>query len=69
MNGKVLIAGAVSGFVGALVIDMNAWSKSTPKGVKNKTFDWGLAFQRWLAGAGSGAAAAMGWEVTVSVPE
>jgi hypothetical protein len=51
---KKLIAGAVSGFVGAAVVDIHAWSKSEGK------FDWVLAFKRWIAGAVSGVTAAMG---------
>jgi hypothetical protein len=51
---KKLVAGAVSGFVGAAVVDIHAWSQSEGK------FDWVLAFKRWIAGAVSGVAAAMG---------
>lgn len=54
MNYKIVIAGAVSGFVAALVVDVNAWARS------KKPFDWGLAVKRWLAGAVSGAAASAG---------
>lgn len=55
MNWKALIAGAVSGFVSAAVIDINAWSKT------DGAFSWLLAFKRWVAGAVSGATAAAGW--------
>lgn len=65
MNFKVIIAGAVSGFVSAFVIDLNAWCKSTPKGKENAKFDWALAFKRWVAGAMSGAATAAGWDVAI----
>ncbi len=51
---KKLIAGAVSGAVAALVVDITAWAKSS------EPFDWGLAFKRWVAGAVSGVAAAFG---------
>lgn len=51
---RKLLAGAVSGFVAALVVDVNAWSKS------GESFDWALAAKRWVAGAVSGMAAAMG---------
>lgn len=55
MDTKKLLAGAVSGFVAAFLVDLNAWSKS--KGAK---FDFMLGFQRWVAGAVSGAMAALG---------
>lgn len=67
MDIKAVIAGAVSGFVSALVIDISAWSKSTPKGEANAPFDWGLALKRWVAGAMTGGMAAMGWNATVEV--
>jgi len=51
---KKIIAGAVSGFVAAAVVDINAWSKTTG------AFSWTLAFKRWIAGAVSGATAAIG---------
>lgn len=43
-----MIAGATSGFLAALVVDLNAWSKS------KDPFDWALAVKRWLAGAVTG---------------
>jgi hypothetical protein len=55
MDVKKVIAGAVSGFVAAALVDLNAWSKSTSGG-----FDWALAIKRWVAGAVSGALAALG---------
>ena len=67
MNFKVVIAGAVSGFVAALTIDINAWCKSTPKGTDNAPFDWSLALKRWIAGAMVGGTAAMGWNVKVEM--
>lgn len=48
MNWKTMVAGAVGGFLSAVVVDLNAWSKSGGE------FDWGLALKRWLAGAVSG---------------
>lgn len=48
-----LIRGAVGGFVGALAVDVNAWSKT------NERFDWGLAVKRWLAGAMTGLASSI----------
>ncbi len=53
---KKIVAGAVSGLVTAVLIDINAWSKA-PSG---SPFDWKLAFKRWVAGAVSGATAALG---------
>ncbi|ARU40194.1 hypothetical protein CCB80_03190 [Armatimonadetes bacterium Uphvl-Ar1] len=49
MSWKTIIAGAVGGFLAALAVDVNAWSKS------NDPFDWGLAVKRWVAGAIAGA--------------
>jgi len=46
---KAMIAGAVGGFLAAVVVDVNAWSKS------KDPFDWGLALKRWLAGLLAGA--------------
>lgn len=37
MDVKKLVAGAVSGFVAALVVDVMAWSKVPG----NQPFDWG----------------------------
>lgn len=53
---KKIIAGAVSGFAAAFVVDVMAWSKA-PKG---EVFDFGIAVKRWIAGAMSGIAGAMG---------
>ena len=55
---KKIVAGAIAGFVGAAVVDVHAWSKSDGK------FDWPLAVKRWIAGAVSGATAALGIGVT-----
>jgi len=54
MDLKKIVAGAVSGFLGAFVVDLNAWKKATG------SFDWGLAAKRWVSGAVSGAMAALG---------
>lgn len=56
MNFKAIAAGAVSGFASAVVVDLNAWSKA-PEG---SAFSWVLAFKRWVAGAITGALAALG---------
>jgi predicted lysophospholipase L1 biosynthesis ABC-type transport system permease subunit len=55
---KKIVAGAVSGFVAAAVVDVHAWSKSA------EPFNWTLAIKRWVAGAISGATAALGIGVT-----
>lgn len=55
MDLKKIIAGAVSGFVAAFAVDMNAWAKA-----KGAAFDWMLAFKRWVSGATTGALAALG---------
>jgi len=51
---KKIIAGALSGVLAAIVVDVHAWSKG------EGSFDWGLALKRWVAGGVSGAAAAAG---------
>lgn len=56
MNWKQITAGAVSGFVAAFVVDLNAWSKAK----EGEPFYWPLAVKRWIAGAVSGATAALG---------
>lgn len=54
MNLKMILAGALGGFLAAVAVDINAWSKS------DDPFDWGLALKRWIAGAVSGATAGFG---------
>lgn len=54
MNLKMILAGALGGFLAAVAVDINAWSKS------DDPFDWGLALKRWVAGAVSGATAGFG---------
>ena len=56
MNWKQILAGAVSGFVAAFLVDWNAFTKSNP----GEAFDWKLAFGRWVTGAISGAMAGLG---------
>ncbi len=51
---KTIIAGAVSGFVSAFLVDLHAWSTS------DAPYDWTKALKRWVAGAVSGSAAAAG---------
>ena len=51
---KKIIAGALSGVLAAIVVDVHAWSKS------EGSYDWSLAIRRWFAGGVSGAAAAAG---------
>ena len=52
---KKIVAGALSGALAAVVIDVNAWSKS------DAPFDLKLAFKRWIAGAISGIVVALGF--------
>lgn len=56
MTYRALIVGAVSGFAGALVSDLHAYS-AAPDG---QSFNWGKAAARWIAGGLSGAATAAG---------
>lgn len=56
MNWKQILAGAVSGFAAAFVVDLQAWSKVKA----DEAFDWGIAFKRWVSGAVSGATAGFG---------
>lgn len=51
---RAAVAGAVGGFLSAVVVDVNAWSKS------DRPFDWGLAVKRWVAGAVSGFVGGLG---------
>jgi hypothetical protein len=53
---KKIIAGAVAGFCAAAIVDVRKWA-NWPKGTP---FDWGEAFRTWVAGAATGAAAALG---------
>ena len=48
------IGGAVGGFISAVLVDVDAWKKSSGQ------FDWGLAAKRWIAGAVAGALAGLG---------
>lgn len=62
LNYKVAIAGAVSGFVSAVIVDVHAWS-ATEGG-----YNWAKAGKRWIAGAVSGAAAAAGLTIMSGGP-
>lgn len=55
-DSKKILAGAVSGLVAAVLVDLNAWTKAE-KGAK---FDVKLASKRWISGAVSGATASVG---------
>jgi hypothetical protein len=57
---KNVIVGAFSGLLSAIMVDLNAWKLSP-----NPDFDFKLAAKRWLAGAVSGAAAALGFGAAV----
>ena len=51
-----IITGAVAGLLAAVTVDVNAW-KSYPD---DKPYNWAVAFKRWIAGAVTGAVAALG---------
>ena len=53
---KKVIAGALSGFVSAFLVDLNAWKSN--EAIEH--FNWALAIKRWLAGAMSGALTGLG---------
>ncbi len=60
-NLKLVIVGAVGGFLTALMVDLHAFGKSD----SNK-FDWQLALGRWISGAITGAVTATaGNQVTI----
>ena len=56
LNGKALVVGAVTGFVSALLVDLNNW-RMAPEG---QVFNWKKAAIHWATGAVSGAMAAAG---------
>jgi hypothetical protein len=63
---KRVLAGALGGFVSAVLVDLNAWSRSSSASGSTSDdsvpdFDWGLAVKRWVSGAVSGALAAGGF--------
>ena len=66
MDLKKIFVETLNGFLIAFMIDMNAWSKSTPKGQANAPFDWSLAGKRWAAGAGAGLFKAIGWDAQIT---
>lgn len=64
MDWQKVLAGAASGLIAAVAVDLDAWKKwqrehpNEPFG-----FDFKVAVKRWLYGAASGAAAAIGWDI------
>lgn len=67
MNWQKVAAGAASGLIAALMVDLDAWKRWQKDNAAEPTldfsFDFGLAAKRWLYGAASGAAAAIGWDI------
>ncbi len=53
-----IIKGAAIGFLGALLFDLQKWNEAV-----GATFDWKTAGVRWLKGAATGAAGALGLSV------
>jgi hypothetical protein len=54
---KKVVAGALSGFVSAFLVDLNAWKSN--EAIEH--FNYALAIKRWLAGAVSGALTGLGF--------
>jgi hypothetical protein len=54
---KKVVAGALSGFVSAFLVDLNAWKSNEAM----EYFNYALAIKRWLAGAVSGALTGLGF--------
>ena len=59
MNVKTIVFGAVSGFVSALLVDLNNW-RIAPDG---QVFNWKKALIHWGTGALSGAMTGAGLSV------
>ncbi|HRJ96857.1 MAG TPA: hypothetical protein PLL78_09235 [Fimbriimonadaceae bacterium] len=55
-----LIIGAVSGLLSAILVDLNAWARTSDDFGLPDAFSWALAVKRWIAGLVSGAVAALG---------
>jgi hypothetical protein len=49
------LKGAALGFLGAVMFDLQKWNESVGFG-----FDWNIAVKRWIKGAVTGAAGALG---------
>lgn len=54
---KKVVAGTLSGFVSAFLVDLNAWKSNEAM----EHFNYALAIKRWLAGAVSGALTGLGF--------
>jgi len=52
---KKVIAGAIGGLLGAVMVDLDAWRKSG-----SLDFDFKLALKRWIAGTISGGLSGLG---------
>lgn len=53
---KKMVLGAVGGFLGAVLVDLHAYS-AAPTG---EGFNWGKAVPRWIAGGISGGLVGLG---------
>jgi len=53
-----VIKGAAIGFLGAIMFDLQKWNEAV-----GATFDWKTAVVRWVKGAATGAAGALGLSV------
>lgn len=51
-----IVMSMMSGFLSALIVDLNAWQKSSGHG-----FNWKLAFGRWVSGAIAGLLTGLGF--------
>jgi hypothetical protein len=57
---KKALAGAISGFLGAFIADLDAFKKSPDVFDEFKTFDWKIAANRYVRGIVLGVAGAFG---------
>jgi len=57
MNIRMIIAGALSGLLAAILVDLDAWKRGA---FDEQPFDWRVAIRRYVYGVISGVAAGLG---------